>query len=269
MKKLGFIGVGNMGAAMLGGLISSETMAAENIMASARSQSTIDQVSSEYGIKTTLDSKELSRFSDIIILALKPNIIGKVLDDLTETLDSKKLVISVAAGVTIDEIEDRIGDDKKIIRAMPNTPALVGEAMSSLSPNSKVNDEDIELAKKIFNSFGKTQVVEESLIDAVIGVSGSSPAYIFMVIEAMADAAVLSGMPRAQAYEFAAQSVYGAAKMVLETKMHPGELKDMVCSPAGTTIKAVDVLEENGLRGTIIKGQLACVEKSKEMTKKK
>lgn len=130
MKKLGFIGVGNMGAAMLGGLISSETMAAENIMASARSQSTIDQVSSEYGIKTTLDSKELSRFSDIIILAVKPNIIGKVLDDLTETLDSKKLVISVAAGVTIDEIEDRIGDDKKIIRAMPNTPALVGEAMS-------------------------------------------------------------------------------------------------------------------------------------------
>ncbi|MEG0250366.1 MAG: pyrroline-5-carboxylate reductase [Peptostreptococcus sp.] len=269
MKRLGFIGVGNMGTAMLGGVISSKILARKDIMASARSQSTIDQVSSEFGINTSLSSKEVAIFSDVIILAVKPNMIGRVLDDVTEGIDSKMLVISVAAGVTIDEIEDRIGDDKKIIRAMPNTPALVGEAMSSLSPNSNVTQKDIEDAKEIFDSFGKTQVVEESMIDAVIGVSGSSPAYVFMIIEAMADAAVVSGMSRKQAYEFAAQSVYGAAKMVLETKKHPGELKDMVCSPGGTTIKAVDVLEENGLRGVVMKGQLACVEASKEMTKQK
>lgn len=267
MKKLGFIGIGNMGEAMLGGVITSGLLEAQNIMASARSQATIDNISSEYGIKTSLSSKEVCIFSDILILAVKPNIIERVLEDLKEEIDDNMIVISVAAGVTIDEIEAKIGKDKKIIRAMPNTPALVGEAMSSLSINSNLGEKDLECAEDIFNSFGRTQVVDESMIDAVIGVSGSSPAYIFMIIEAMADAAVLSGMNRKQAYEFAAQSVYGAAKMVLETKLHPGELKDMVCSPGGTTIKAVEVLEENSLRGIIMKGQLACVEKSKEMTK--
>lgn len=150
---------------------------------------------------------------------------------------------------------------------MPNTPALVNEGMSALCPNKNIEDEELKIVKDIFDSFGKSEVVGEYLIDAVIGVSGSSPAYVFMFIEAMADAAVMAGMPRKQAYNFAAQSVLGSAKMVLESGKHPGELKDMVCSPAGTTIDAVKVLENEGMRSAVINAVCACVEKSREMSK--
>ena len=146
---------------------------------------------------------------------------------------------------------------------MPNTPAMVGEGMTGLCANSLVTDEDTELAVKLCNSFGKTEIIPENLMDVVTGVSGSSPAYVFMFLEAMADAAVADGMPRAQAYKFAAQAVLGSAKLMLETGKHPGELKDMVCSPAGTTIQAVRILEEKGLRSAVIEAQTACVKKSR------
>ena len=149
---------------------------------------------------------------------------------------------------------------------MPNTPALVGEAMSALCVNQNVTPEELKEVQALFNSFGKSEVISESLMDAVIGVSGSSPAYVDMFIEAMADAAVADGMPRAQAYKFAAQSVYGSAKMVLETGKHPGELKDAVCSPAGTTIEAVAALEAGGFRNTVISAQRACSQKSRDMS---
>ena len=180
---------------------------------------------------------------------------------------SSCIIVSIAAGKTIAAIEKAFGKEIKLVRAMPNTPALVGEAMSALCVNAHITEAELSEVQAIFNSFGKAEVVPESLIDAVVGVSGSSPAYVYLFIEAMADAAVADGMPRAQAYKFAAQSVLGSAKMVLETGTHPGALKDAVCSPGGTTIEAVAVLEEKGLRNSVITAQRACVQKSKDMSK--
>ena len=175
------------------------------------------------------------------------------------------VVISIAAGQSIADIEGFFGKEIKLVRTMPNTPALVLEGATGMCFNELMQDEEKQMAINLFESFGIVEVVSENMIDTVIGVSGSSPAYVFMFIEAMADAAVADGMPRAMAYELAAQTVYGSAKMVLETGKHPGELKDMVCSPAGTTIEAVRVLEEKGLRSAVIEGQMACVKKAREL----
>ncbi|MST61390.1 pyrroline-5-carboxylate reductase [Peptostreptococcus anaerobius] len=268
MMKLSFIGAGNMGKAMLGGVIKSGVVSPSDIMISDLYKPSLDAVKSEFGVNTTTDSKEAVRFGDVVIFAVKPNIIGKVMESVKDVVTVEKIVVSIAAAVSIDVMESIIGDDKKIIRVMPNTPALVGEAMSALCKNTNVDDESLNQVLSIFNSFGEAEVVTESLMDAVVGVSGSGPAYVFMFIEAMADAAVLSGMPRAQAYKFAAQTVLGAAKMVMDTGKHPGELKDMVCSPGGTTIEAVATLEEFGMRNSVIKGVLSCIDKSVRMSNK-
>ncbi len=231
--KLGFIGAGNMGSAMIGGILKSGLITSKDIRAVARSQETLDRIGSQYGIVTSLDARDVVDFADIIILAVKPYQLAGLLKELVGLLDGK-ILVSVAAGLTMDHLEEMVGSDKKIIRAMPNTPAMVGQAMSALVKNDQITDNDLAEVDKIFKCIGKTQLIDESMMDAVIGVSGSSPAYVFMFIEAMADAAVLSGMPRDQAYQFAAQAVYGSAKMVMETGLHPGVLKDMVCSPGGT-----------------------------------
>ncbi|MDU2734411.1 MAG: pyrroline-5-carboxylate reductase, partial [Mixta calida] len=173
----------------------------------------------------------------------------------------------IAAGVTLDALAGVLGHDRKIVRVMPNTPALVNEGMTSVTPNALVTPEETDEVLAIFNSFGKAETVPEYLIHAVVGVSGSAPAYVFMFIEAMADAAVLGGMPRAQAYQFAAQAVKGAAQMVLETGKHPGELKDMVCSPGGTTIEAVKALEEKGFRSAVIAAMEKCMDRSQALSK--
>ena len=254
MKKIGFIGAGNMAGAIIGGIVKSNLVKSENVIASAKTMANLERLQQEYNINVTLDSKEVVKNSDIVFMAVKPNIFDGVLEGVADLIDDKKIVVSIAAGKSIEAIENIIGADKKIVRTMPNTPALVNEGM-------------LKIVKDIFDSFGKSEVVGEYLIDAVIGVSGSSPAYVFMFIEAMADAAVMAGMPRKQAYNFAAQSVLGSAKMVLESGKHPGELKDMVCSPAGTTIDAVKVLENEGMRSAVINAVCACVEKSREMSK--
>lgn len=268
MKKLAFIGAGNMGSAILGGVIKAGIVSPENITVADLYQPSLDRVKGEFGVNVTSDSSLAVKDADIVILAVKPNIINGVMKDIRDSIDGQKLIVSIAAATTIESIENIIGDDKKVVRVMPNTPALVGEAMSALSLNKNVTNDEMDFVVELFESFGKAEIVGEYLMDAVVGVSGSSPAYVFMFIEAMADAAVQTGMPRAQAYKFAAQSVYGAAKMVLETGKHPGELKDMVCSPGGTTIAAVETLEEHGLRNAVIKGQIACVDKSIAMAKK-
>lgn len=265
-KNIGFIGSGNMAKAMIGGIIKSGLVKSENIITSDLNENTLKSIKSEFNINTTTKSEEVVKDSDIIIVAVKPNIYDMVLGSVSEFIDNKKIIVTIAAGKTISSIENVIGDDKKIIRTMPNTPALVNEGMSALCPNKNIDGEELEMVKSIFNSFGKAEVVNEYLIDSVIGVSGSAPAYVFMFIEAMADAAVLHGMPRSQAYKFAAQAVMGSAKMVLETGTHPGELKDMVCSPGGTTIEAVKTLENKGFRGCVIDAITDCVEKSKEMS---
>ena len=268
MCKLAIIGAGNMGGSILAGILKAGVMNAHDIIVTSHSKETSDRMNKIYGVATSLDNRQAVKDSQLIILAVKPNKIRGVLEDVVENIDGEKIVVSIAAAVSIEDMQKTIGDDKKIIRVMPNTPALVGQAMSAICHNKNVEKEDLEKVFSIFEAVGQAELIEETMMDAVIGVSGSSPAYVFMFIEAMADAAVMSGMPRKQAYKFAAQSVYGAAKMVLETGMHPGELKDMVCSPGGTTIAAVEVLEEFGLRNAVIKGQTACVQKSIDLSKK-
>ena len=267
MKKIGFIGAGNMAGAIIGGIIKSNLVESQNVIASAKTMTNLNKLKDEYNINVTLDAREVVKNSDIVFMAVKPNIFDGVLEGVKDLIGDGKIVVSIAAGKSISSMENIIGDDKKIIRTMPNTPALVNEGMSALCPNKNIEGEELKIVKGIFDSFGKSEVVGEYLIDSVIGVSGSSPAYVFMFIEAMADAAVVGGMPRKQAYNFAAQSVLGAAKMVLESGKHPGELKDMVCSPGGTTIEAVKVLENEGMRSSVINAVCACIEKSKEMSK--
>ena len=265
-KIIGFIGAGNMGSAMIGGIVHSELVTTSQIIASAHSAATLEKLQSTYSIETTLSNETVAERSDILFLAVKPNKFDEVIPQISSHVKSGCVIVSIAAGKTIAAIEDSFGKPVKLVRAMPNTPALVGEAMSALCVNQNVTPEELKEVQALFNSFGKSEVISESLMDAVIGVSGSSPAYVYMFIEAMADAAVADGMPRAQAYKFAAQSVYGSAKMVLETGKHPGELKDAVCSPAWTTIEAVAALEAGGFRNTVISAQRACSQKSRDMS---
>ena len=264
-KKIGFIGSGNMGRAMIGGIISSGLVPASHLIASAKTQATLDTLSEQYGIRTTLDNETVAVESDIIFLAVKPYLYETVIKEIKDSVTDDKIIVAIAAGQTISRIESLFSKDIKLVRTMPNTPAMVQEAMSAITPNEHITEEETKMVVSLFESFGK--IGRASCREAVVGVSGSSPAYVYMFIEAMADAAVNDGMPRAQAYKFAAQSVLGAAKMVLETGKHPGELKDAVCSPAGTTIAAVAKLEEGSFRSTVIAAQNACSEKSRAMSK--
>ncbi|EOW6643155.1 pyrroline-5-carboxylate reductase [Cronobacter muytjensii] len=266
-KKTGFIGCGNMGKAILGGLLASGQARAENVWVYTPSEESQAALKQEYGVNTASSAQEVAQAADIVIGAVKPNIMLKVMSDIASSLNKDSLVVSIAAGITLDQLATVLGHDRKIIRTMPNTPSLVGAGMTSITPNALVSDEDIQNVLAMFRSFGEAEVVAEYLIHPVVGVSGSAPAYVFMFIEAMADAAVLGGMPRAQAYKFAAQAVMGSAKMVLETGKHPGELKDMVCSPGGTTIEAVRVLEERGMRAAVIEAMAQCMAKSEKLSK--
>lgn len=265
-KTIGFIGGGNMASAIIGGILSSKLATKEQILATTKTDSSAASLSERFGISAGTDNTAAAKQSDILFLAVKPHLFGEVIAEIKSYVQPGTLIISIAAGQTIEKIEHAFEKNIKLVRAMPNTPALVGEAMSALCANKNVTEDDLSDAKTIFNSFGKCEIVPESMMDTVIGVSGSSPAYVYMFIEAMADAAVADGMPRAQSYKFAAQAVLGAAKMVLETGTHPGALKDAVCSPGGTTIEAVAMLEQLGLRSTVITAQRACVQKSKDMT---
>lgn len=265
-KTIGFIGAGNMGRAMIGGILSSSLASADRVIASAHSSATLEKIRSAFSIRTTLSNEEVADNSDILFLAVKPDKFCDIIPQIADHIKDDCIVVSIAAGKTIREIEASFGKTIKLVRAMPNTPALVNESMSALCANNAVTEEELTLVREIFDSFGRSEVVTESLMDAVVGVSGSSPAYVYLLIEAMADAAVADGMPRAQAYKFAAQSVYGAAKMVLETGEHPGVLKDAVCSPGGTTIEAVAALEKSGFRSSVITAQRACSQKSRDMS---
>lgn len=266
-KTIGFIGGGNMASAMIGGILNSNLATKEQIIATAKTEQTCTSLQERFGIQTTQNNKEAAAAADILFLAVKPFLFSEVISEIKESVKKDTLFISIAAGQSIGAIEAMFGTEIRLVRAMPNTPALVGEAMSALCTNKHVSKTELALAVSIFNSFGKCEVIKESMMDAVIGVSGSSPAYVYMFIEAMADAAVADGMPRSSAYKFAAQSVLGSAKMILETEKHPGVLKDAVCSPGGTTIEAVATLEEEGFRNAIIKAQRACVQKSRDMSR--
>ena len=267
-QTITFIGAGNMAKAMIGGIVSSGLAQPEQIIASNPSASKLDALREELGIHTMQkDNAAAAAQADIVVLSVKPYLYEPVIAEIRDVVKPDAIVIMIAAGQTISANEARFGKPVKLARVMPNTPALVGEAMSAVCFNAAMTPADQEIVLQILNRFGKAEVVPESLMDTVTGVSGSSPAYVYMFIEAMADAAVLHGMPRAQAYTFAAQSVLGSAKMVLETGMHPGALKDNVCSPGGTTIEAVAALESSGMRAAVIDAIDVCVKKSKAMSK--
>lgn len=261
-KKLGFIGTGNMAGAIMGGIIKNEIFRPEEIIGADISPSGRDRVKNTYGISVTDNNREAAEQSEVLILSVKPQYYADTIAEIRDCISEAQLIITIAPGKTLAWLEEQFGKPVKIVRTMPNTPALVGEGMTAACANRYVTDREKEYALRILGSFGKVETVPEHLIDAVVAVSGSSPAYVFMLIEAMADAAVSGGMPRPQAYQFAAQAVFGSAKMVMETGKHPGELKDMVCSPAGTTIEAVRVLEERGFRSAVIEAMKACADVS-------
>lgn len=261
--KLGFIGCGNMAGAMLGGILKKHLMEKEDVIASTARAESLKKVKETYGICTTLNNREVAEKSEIIILAVKPQYYAEVIEEIRDCVAEGKILVSIAPGKSLDWLEACFGKPLKIVRCMPNTPALVGEGITGVCRNRQVTEEELEKVCGILKSCGEVEVLNENLMDVVVSVSGSSPAYVFLFIEAMADAAVADGMPRAQAYKFASQAILGSAKMALETGKHPGELKDMVCSPAGTTIEAVRVLEEKGFRSAVIEAMKACVRKAK------
>ena len=267
-QRIGFIGIGNMGNAILQGILVSNIVPGSQIYVYDPHPEKGQALNQSYSINNLASARDVARESDIVFVAVKPNIIADVLSDIQKELKKNTIVISIAAGVTIKTIAKCVGYEQKIVRVMPNTPALVNAAMCSITPNTEVTDEELVVVKKLLNCIGETEVVPEYLIDAVVGASGSSPAFVFMFIEALADGAVKGGLSRKQAYKFAAQAVLGSAKLLLETGKHPGELKDMVCSPAGTTIEGVQMLEAKGFRSAIIEAVDAAIKKSKELAEK-
>lgn len=265
MKKIGFIGCGNMAGAIIGGIISSGLLKKEEIMGAEIFEAARKNVAQKFDIEVTDDNKKLATESEIIVLSVKPQFYVEVIEEIRPIISKDTIVLTIAPGFSLDKLAGLFAKGQKIIRAMPNTPALIGEGMTAVCPNKNITADELEWIKKLLASCGRVEVVKEYMMDAVVSASGSAPAYVYIMIEAMADAAVMDGMPRAKAYQFAAQAVVGAAKMVLETGKHPAELKDAVCSPAGTTIEAVRVLEEKGFRSAIIEAMRACADKSHRM----
>ena len=260
MAKIGFIGMGNMGFAILQGLL--KLYRPEDLLFTDVNQERMETVKKQTGVDFVESNAECANQSRIVVLAVKPQYYDAVLKNIKYAVKPEQIVISIAPGITIDSLVKKLGDGKRIVRAMPNTPALLGAGMTGVTYDRGLfTEEEEQEIRAFFQSFGRMEYVEERLMSAVVCASGSSPAYVYMFIEALADSAVRYGLPRDKAYEFAAQTVKGAAEMVLQTGKHPGELKDMVCSPAGTTIAGVAALEEYGFRNAVLKANEACYEK--------
>lgn len=263
--KLGIIGLGNMASAILGGIIKEKIVPVKQIIGADVSEEGRAKAKKQFKICVTEDNKEVVEKAELIILAVKPQFYKEVIREIRDLVREDQIVVTIAPGKTLAWLTDKFEKEVKLVRTMPNTPALVGMGMTAMCPNDQMTKEEIDYVRSLLESFGKVEIVSEKLMDVVVSTSGSSPAYVFMLIEAMADAAVAGGMPRQQAYLFAAQAVLGSAQMVLETGKHPGELKDMVCSPGGTTIEAVRVLEKRGFRSAVMEAMKVCEEKSKTM----
>jgi len=266
-KKIGFIGTGKMGEALIKGIIHAKLVPSKNIYASDMDIAKMQILEKELKINICNGNCDAVVNSDVIIIAVKPQIVPSVLLEIKSSIKNQ-LIISIAAGVTIDTFEKNLPPKTKVVRVMPNIAATVEEAASAISPGSAVSKEDTAIASSIFKAIGKTVLLQENLMDAVTGLSGSGPAYIFMIIEAMADGGVHEGLDRNTAKLLAAQTVLGAAKMVLDGPSHTGELKDMVTSPGGTTIRGLRVMEEQGVRIAMMNAVIAACERSKELGKK-
>lgn len=262
MAKIGFIGMGNMGQAMLKGL--NGIVDPADMLFTVAHMEKAKQIFHDTGVMFAESNAELASKCKYIVLAVKPAVYPVVLKNIADIVKPGHVIISLAPGISIEQLSGKLGFGIRIVRAMPNTPALVGMGMTGIAYDAKeFTPEEIADIEQIFGALGRFQKVDEKLISAVVCASGSSPAYVYMFIESLADSVVKCGMPRKQAYEFVAQAVMGSAKMVLETGEHPGKLKDDVCSPGGTTIAGVSALEQNGFRSAIFAATEACYEKAK------
>lgn len=263
---IGFLGCGNMAECIMAGLLKSRIIPAIKIYTCNRTESTQVRLESTYGVKG-VSATELASKCNVILVGVKPYGVTEMLDTIGSSVQEQTIIVSMAAGITIESMEKHLPQGSKVIRVMPNLPCFVGAGMTSVTPNKFASDKDTALIVRLFESIGKAVVVSESAIHGVIGVCGSSPAYIFMFMEALADGGVRGGLPRDKAYEMACQAVLGSAKMLQETGKTPGALKDLVCSPGGTTIEAVRYLEKGGMRSAVIEAMIQCMDKSKEMEK--
>ena len=264
-KTIGFLGGGNMAEALIRGLIQGGVVTADRIVASGPRGDRLAELASQYAIETTGDNAVLVRKSDIVVLAVKPQILERVVREIAGALQPGALVVSVAAGVDTSTIESHLPSGARVVRAMPNMPALVRAGATAISRGRHATDADVLEAKAIFDAVGLTIVLDESQLDAVTGLSGSGPAYIFLILEALADAGVKVGLSRRNAQRLAAQTVMGSAKLLLDTDEHPGKLKDMVTSPGGTAIAGLHTLEEGGLRTTLINAVETATKRAREL----
>ncbi|WNB92184.1 pyrroline-5-carboxylate reductase [Bacillus sp. NEB1478] len=265
--QIGFIGFGKMAQAMAGGMLHSRLVKPEQIYVSMRTEKSKALAKQEFGIEA-VSNNEVARSADVLFLAVAPYSYIEVIEEIKKDIKSDAIIVTIAAGITTGDVEKAFGKKMKVVRTMPNTPSLVGKGMTAVSLNTEVTDDEQKLVESLLSSFGKVEFISESLMDAIPAISGSSPAYVYMMIEAMADGGVSQGLSRDQSYQLAAQAVLGAAQMVLETGKHPGELKDQVTSPGGATIAAVSTLEQERFRGAILAAMESCTEKVKELGKK-
>lgn len=264
-KKIGIIGTGNMGEALISGLIYARSSIPENIICSDTRGEKLKSIKESYGIVAAKTNNDVVKASEIVIYATKPQIMASVLKETSAFLDMSKLIISIAAGVPLAAIESCLNKDLRVIRVMPNIPASVKEGAAAVAAGKHASKNDLKLAKAIFDSVGKSVILEEDLMDAVTGLSGSGPAYIFLIVDALSDAGVKMGLSREDALFLSTQTVLGAAKLLIETKEHPGKLKDKVTSPGGTAIAALHTLEEGGLRTTLINAVEVATKRSREL----
>jgi pyrroline-5-carboxylate reductase len=264
-RTVGFVGAGNMGEALIKGLVEARVLPGKAIRATDPRRDHLAELERRYGIQVAADNAGLVRDSDVVVLAVKPQIMDAVLREIAPAVTRDKLLVSVAAGVPIARLRAGLGTDARLIRVMPNTPALVLEGATAVAKGEGLEPGDLDVASAVFQAVGRVVVLDEGLMDAVTGLSGSGPAYVAIVIEALADGGVRAGLDRATAMILATQTVLGTARLVRETGLHPGALKDMVCSPGGTSIAGVSALEEGGLRSTLIRAVERATLRSREL----
>lgn len=265
LLSVGFVGGGNMAEALIRGLVRGGHVPPERVTASGPRRERLDELRTAYGIAVTSDNREVARGATVLVLSIKPQIMDKVLREIGDQIAPGTLVISIAAGVDTETIEAAIPEGARVVRAMPNVPATVGAGATAISAGRHASEDDMVTARAIFDAVGITVTLDESHLDAVTGLSGSGPAYIFLILEALADAGVKVGLSRRNAQRLAAQTVMGSAKLLLDTDEHPGRLKDMVTSPGGTAIAGLHTLEEGGLRTTLINAVETATKRAREL----
>lgn len=265
-KKIAVIGAGHMGSALIGGMLGGKLVDPKRITATRRGAAALEELRKRFDVQTTSDNVKAVRGADVVILTVKPQAAAGVLDQLAPAVGEKQLIVSVMAGITTASINARLRKPNPVVRAMPNTPAMVEAGATAIAAGQHAKEEDLKTAEAVFKSVGKVETLPENLLDAVTGLSGSGPVYIYMVIEALTDGGVKMGIPRQVAAKLAAQTVFGAAKLVLETGKHPAILKDEVTTPGGTAIAAIHELESKGLRTVLMDAVVTATKRSKELS---